>query len=161
MDNVIYLHNRPRVKYGSRDYDRQVLMDSLTALADNVTDEHSLQVRWSCFFLFKRLNETKKERKKSMFVCVHSQDRDDIKYMIEIHNKGSSEKDVSEMLDLLDTIRSGGCNVLTFTIIRDPLNHAYSDFNFFANQYRFHRNFSQFIMEYVRRRRKELASKVD
>ena len=54
------------------------------------------------------------------------------------------------MLDLLDAIRTAGCNVLTFTVLRDPLSHALSDLRFFTRQYqRLEGNFTQFIREYV------------
>lgn len=83
-------------------------------------------------------------------VNTQSNPRFNVSFFIELHNRGVSLPEISEVLDLLDGIRHGGCNVLTFVVLREPLEHALSDFKYFPRQYqRLDKNFTQFLREYV------------
>lgn len=53
-------------------------------------------------------------------------------------------------LDTLDGLRSVGCKVLSFTILREPLSQALSDLHYFRNDYaRLQGNVSAFLHTYV------------
>ena len=76
----------------------------------------------------------------------------DTKGFIEVHiNEFVQPNETMVLLDTLGKLRDeASCQVLTFTVVRDPLHHAWSDFRFFRKRYEgYNGNFTAFLLDHV------------
>lgn len=75
----------------------------------------------------------------------------DLKLFLELHNVFSTVDSVLILARKLEEIRQVGCRVFSFTILREPLQHAISDLHYFRKAFaEFDDNVTKFLVERVR-----------